>query len=372
MENNNVLSLNSFDDNSGKLTDEQKKIILDRCNAPGNPPGIKELCILVFGPGTDGRDRRSKLIKEFCGSMGKKFRVSNEYNKITDEVHFSPEQEQFIKKHVNQMNATEIARILWADPTITNLDARARATRYFIEKQAEYIHKPENDEIPSKEYEPPTTLQSACFRVNKYVREAISKEELEKDTRVRKNLECLIRFCHNPRVVSLMNRFEKQGDRNLFESCFIRYLYSIGEELSEPDLDGYVSLCLEVVNRTNLQGELERLNRMRDQSLDQDQKLSMSIVEMIGKIHTAIDNTEKRQNQLRQSLEGTRSKRLELKIQNNQSVTQLVEAWRQDDKRKRLIKLAEARRERNKNELIRLDNLDDLKVEMFGIDREAY
>ncbi len=369
------LTLDSLTAPENELTEEQKKNILDRCNAPGTPPSIKELCLLVYGPGVDGRDKRSRVIKEFCGSLGKEFRVSYEYHKQSDDVSFTPEQQELISNHCkgpNPLNATEIARILWSDPSIVNLDHRARAVKNHIESLPGLKYSQQNDEIPGKDYEPPTTLVQACYRVNKYVKDEINKEQLEKDTRVRNNLTCLIKYCHNTRYISLMNSFDSARDRNLFESCYIRYLHPVGDDLAEVDLDGYISLCLEVVNRTNLQKELEKLNRMRDLSLESDQRLSMSIVEMIGKVHSAIDNTEKRQNQLRQSLEGNRSKRLEQKLQANHSVIQLVEAWRQEEKRKRILKWSEMRRELVKDEITRLDNLESIVVEIFGMDREAY
>ena len=366
---------NILDDIPNGLTDEQKKAIITRCNSPGSPPSIKELCEIVFGPGVDGRDKRSRVIKEFCGSIGKKFRVSYEYVKQSEEIKFTQEQEEFIKKHTSgpgPMTATEIARVLWSEPTIGNLDHRARAVKRYIESLPTYTYSDINEEIPDKGYEPPRTLVQAAYRVNLYVKDAISKEQLEKDTRVRKNLECLIRFCHNPRFLSLIETFESQLDRKLFESCFIRYLYSVGDELSEVDLDGYISLCLEVVNRTKLQSELDRLTKMRDDAMSQDQRLSMSIVEMIGKVHGAIDNTEKRQSQLRNALEGNRSKRLDQKLQANHSVLQLVDAWRNEEKRKRMLKWADERAKSVKSEVERLDNLDSIKVEIWGMDKEAF
>ncbi len=358
--------------NEAVLSEQQKQAILARCNQPGNPPGLKELCEICFGPGVDGRDKRAKLIREFCGSMNKQFRLSYEYNKQSDGLIFSDDQQKFIKNHALQLTATEIARHLWSDPTIVNLDHRARAVKRFIETQADLVPSRINDDIPNDDYEPPRTIGSARTLVNEYIKDAITEEQLEKDTRIRKNLECLVRFMHNVRYLNLMRGFDTKGDRLMFENCFVRYLYNCGDDVTEIDVDSYISLCLEVVNRTNLQRELEKLNRMRDESLNEDKRLSMSIVEMIGKIHAAIDDTEKRQNQLRNNLEGTRSKRTELKLQNSQSVAQLVEAWRQEEKRKRMNKISDNRREMLTKEVDRLSNLDAIKVEIFGLDPEAF
>src|SRR3569623_1265937 len=115
----------NFADIPNGLTQEQKQKILDRCNAPGTPPTIKVLCEFIWGPGIDGRDKRSKPIKEFCGSLGKKYRVSYEYQKISDEIEFDEGQQKFIKQNCagqTPMTATEIARVLFGEPEIGNLD----------------------------------------------------------------------------------------------------------------------------------------------------------------------------------------------------------------------------------------------------------
>jgi len=124
-------------DDGFSLTEAQKQLIINRCKEPGTPPSIKELCILVLGHGTDGRDKRARLIREFCGTLGKELRVSYQYYKQSDDITFSPEQEQFIKKHASEMSATEIAKILWANPDIVNLDHRARAVKKYLESNME-------------------------------------------------------------------------------------------------------------------------------------------------------------------------------------------------------------------------------------------
>lgn len=358
-------------EDSNGLTEEQKTKILTACNAPGKPPSLKELCILVFGPGSDGRDKRARWVKEFCGQMGKEFSVSYVYNKVTEEINFTDDQKEFIKNHSNEMNSLEIARVLWGDVTLTPLDSRCRAVRRQLDELAVYNPKTDDD-LAVEDYTPPHTILQAAIKVNLYVRDALPKDVIEKDTRVRKNLDCLVRFCHNPRYLSLINSIQNNLDRTLFESSFIRYLYNIGDDLSEMDLDAYISLCLEVVNRTKLQRELEKLNDCRDNSVDSDQRLGIAVVQMIGEIHKAIDNNEKRQSVLRNSLEGTRSKRMEQKLQANASVIQLVDAWRNEEKRKRMLNLAKLRREKVAKSIEQLDTMDAIKVEIFGQDREAF
>jgi hypothetical protein len=47
-----------------------------------------------------------------------------------------------------------------------------------------------------------------------------------------------------------------------------------------------------------------------------------------------------------------------------------VEAWKREEDRKRIIKLAEKHRDDLKKEVERLSSMDALKAELFGLDKD--
>jgi hypothetical protein len=64
------------------LTDDQKKLILDRWNDKEKAaPGLKELIALAFGEGFDGRSFQGKAVKEYLASRSLRARPANEYLK---------------------------------------------------------------------------------------------------------------------------------------------------------------------------------------------------------------------------------------------------------------------------------------------------
>ena len=105
---------------------------------------------------------------------------------------------------------------------------------------------------------------------------------------------------------------------------------------------------------------------------EKDGKVYMNMVEMINNLNKTITDNEVRQDKLRKELTGLRSERIDLRTKENQSVLQLVEAWRDDEKRSLMIKLANKRKEEVKDEIKKQEDFDDLLSQLYGIDKMAF
>jgi hypothetical protein len=229
------------------------------------------------------------------------------------------------------------------------------------------------DDISGSKYNPPKSVYKAMRKVNKYILNAIREEEIDKNTKLQKQMNNLIGFLHMFRFLLLMNTFTSLKDKELFEASYVRYVWN-ALDITEADLDLICNLCLDIVNYTNLQSQLDSLRDMRDKCLDDNEgrKLSMSMVEEMKNIRKDMDENSKRQNATIKSLQGTRNDRAESKLKENKSVIQLMEAWQEEERRLKVIAYTNRKKVDIKTEINRLDSLDSIKVEIFGLSADAY
>ena len=57
-------------------------------------------------------------------------------------------------------------------------------------------------------------------------------------------------------------------------------------------------------------------------------------------------------------------------VQENASILNLVETWKEEESRKELIKMAELRKKAVKDEVEKLSTIDDIKARIFGLSEE--
>ncbi len=356
------------------LTEPQKSAILKIWNdSPENkPPSVKDITDKVFWVGLDARSKQARMVREYLATLGMKLKPIVPYDKM-EKIVLTPEQKEFIGKNCPVMTTVEMARILFEKPKLTNLDLESRAVVDYFKTLPKEVQFAAGDDVPEGNYRSPKSEEHCIARINKYVPGAIPKDEYVKNNKLQIYVQTTIKFLHKHRFILMMNNFISERDRTLFESSFVSYVWD-KPDLTAEELDAYLNLSADVVNYTRMQADLDNLAVIRDQSLSdsENKKLSMSIVESIGKMYGEMDSNLKRQEKTRESLQGKRKDRMEGKIRESASVIQLVEAWREKEKRDRLIKLGELRKKVVKDEIDRIDNLDIIKAEIFGLNKESY
>jgi hypothetical protein len=96
----------------------------------------------------------------------------------------------------------------------------------------------------------------------------------------------------------------------------------------------------------------------------------MALVESISTAQTEYNQCVNRQQKLLESLKEKRSDRLKKQIKDNASILNLVEMWKEEETRKKMIELAEARKRIVKSEIDNLASMDDFKARILGISEE--
>src|SRR5688572_30106871 len=109
------------------LTEEQKLQILDRINDGTKPiPTIKELIILVFNEAHDARTKFGMAVREFLAEKNIQYQAAKEWvpKKV---IELTEEQKSFIVNNIAAMKPLEMARTLFDNRELTNLDSETRS-----------------------------------------------------------------------------------------------------------------------------------------------------------------------------------------------------------------------------------------------------
>ena len=347
----------------------QQKIIDEWNSRKENPPSLKELVALAF-PHIDeylqdGRSKYGKAVKKFLASRDIKAKAAHEQK--GREIKLSEEDIKFLENNRYMMNALEMAKVLFKDESLTNLHQEVRVITEYLKSTS-----PTNaqEEVPQRnsdfEYKVPKTQYAAIQKVNKYVLEGINKDKIT--TKDKKNIDSLIAYLHTYRFLHQISNYTNDVDRDLFESSFVRYTHD-KSDLTQEEVDQYIVLSSEVVIASNIQRRVEHLQRLLDNAADDSEgrRISMGLVESINTAQNEYHQSVNRQNKLLSDLKEKRSDRLKNQIKENASIINLVQLWKEEESRHKLIKLAELRKKSIKDEVEKLSTMDEVKARIMGI-----
>lgn len=356
------------DDNEIILSEEQKLKILEALNAdPEKPPLIKDLIILAFGQSYDARTKYGLAIRKFVGEHGLKFRGSREWIPEKNIV-LTEEQKIFIGNNCNSMMPLEMARILFKNPELTNLDYETRAIQKYIKElptELKLLPEIQKEEINIEDYKPPKTMDQTILRINRYVISA----EYHKDNlseRQKKEIKKLMQYLHIHRFLVTINEYETIKDRELFESEYVRGVYNKAN-LTQEQLDQYIMYASAVVDEKTLGATIKQLRAIENECLANKNTTPQGLADRLNDLSDKYEKCIKRQNDLLKSLEGERKEQLKNQNQVKETVADILAFFQNEIKRQHLFALAQERREKVKAEINRIKSMDDIKAEMFGI-----
>lgn len=349
------------------LTMEQELKIVEFWNSRKEPPEIKDIAKEIFGEEFDGRSKQGSAIRNFLASRNLKSKNVGEY-KVKD-FKLSEDQITFITNNVSTMSVMEIANSLFPDRKLTPLHIEVRAISTLIKSFPSSTVYNAKDLEDNKEYKGPKTIDQAIYRVNKYINNAIDPKKITH--KVKQDLLMLINYLNSFRLKYVVDSFEENSDRELFESSFIGYTWD-KPDLTAEEVDSYINLSLDIVNLANTQKQINKLTKMLNDTADDSEgkKISMSLAETIHNAQTEYHQNKTRQQKLAEALQGKRSERINAQIKSNASILNLVSLWREEGERKKLIKYAKFQQDKLVEEIDRLTSLDDLKCKIFGISKE--
>lgn len=359
------------------LTPEQEKLVLDAFQAQGNQksPSISDLVHLAFPTlqDVDGRSLQGRAIKTLLANQGLKATVKSQYSPVA-KIELNDHQKEFITNNKIAMSAVEMAKILFNNSQLSNLNIETRCVAEFLRtvQSDEDVARVGQVDTPLDDYHPPKTIAGVLQRVDKYVfNHGINKESLS--AQHKSNLSALLSYLNIFRFINQINLYESQNARDLFESSFVRYTYD-KPDLTEEEVDQYINVSHDNVAMAATQVRMEHLSTMLDEgtgsNADERARISMSLVESIGNLSTELNQVAKRQQALLGDLKQKRSDRIASLRSANASILNLVQLWKEEVSRKKLIHLADARKELLKRSADELSDLDEVRCRIMGINMD--
>jgi len=352
------------------LTEEQQLKLLKEWNdRPDNPPSLAELVKIAFNrDDLDGRSKEGKAVKQFLASRQIKPRKSHEYE-AKGLIDLSVEQKEYISNNCYTMTGLEMAKVLFKNESLTNLSQETRSILEYMKTIPTNIkyHNNENENIPTEEYRPPRSEERMIAKINKYILDGIDKNKLTH--KHKKEINSLIGYMNTFRFCHQINLYDDEKDRELFESSFVRYTYD-KSDLTQEEVDQYIVLSTEVVISSNIQQTINVLQTQIDMAIQEDGKIPMALVEASNTARKEYNDCVNRQQKLLNDLKVKRSERLSKQVKETASIINLVQMWKEEESRAKLLKMAEMRKQVIEKEIDRLSTMDELKSKILGISKD--
>lgn len=352
------------------LTEEQQLMLLNEWNnRPDNPPSLAELVKIVFKrEDLDGRSKEGKAVKNFLASRQIKPKKSHEYQP-KGLIELDNDQKEYISNNCATMTGLEIAKILFKNESLTNLSQETRSILEYIKTIPTNIkyQKDEEENISTGGYKAPRSEERMLAKINKYILDGIDKNKITH--KQKRDVNSIIGYMNTHRFLHQINLYDDERDRELFESSFVRYTYDKGD-LTQEEVDQYIVLCTEVVISSSIQQTINVLQNQIDLSIQDDGKIPMALVEASNTARKEYNDCVNRQQKLLNELKVKRSDRLSKQVKETASILNLVEMWKEEESRAKLLKMAELRKQSLSNEIERLSSMDEIKCKILGISKD--
>ena len=352
------------------LSEEQKlKLLNEWNNRPDDPPSLAELVKIAFDrEDLDGRSKEGKAVKQFLASRQIKPRKSHEYE-AKGLIELDNERKEYISNNCHTMTGLEMAKILFKNNLLTNLSQETRSILEYMKVIPTNIkfNNTENEEAASGEYKPPRSEERMMAKINKYVLDGIDKNKITHGQK--REVLSLIGYVNTHRFIHQINLYDNEPDRELFESTFIRYTYN-KSDLTQEEVDQFIVLCTEVLISSNIQQTISVLQNQIDLAIQDDGKIPMALVEASNTARKEYNDCVNRQQKLNNDLKVKRSEKLSKQVKDTASIINLVQMWKEEESRAKLIKMAEIRKKSLEKEIDRLSSMDEIKCKILGISRD--
>jgi hypothetical protein len=357
-------------ENLPELTNEQQLKLLNEWNSrPDNPPSLVELVKLAFDrDDLDGRSKEGKAVKIFLASRQIKPKKSHEYQ-AKGLIELTIEQKEYVSNNCHTMTGLEMSKILFKNDELTNLSQETRSVLEYMKNIPSNIkfNNTENETASTEEYRPPRSEERMIAKINKYVLDGVDKNKLTH--KHKKEINSLIGYMNTHRFIHQINIYDNEPDRELFESSFVRYTYD-KSDLTQEEVDQYIVLCTEVVISSSIQQTINVLQNQIELSMQEDGKIPMTIVEASSTARKEYNDCVNRQQKLNNDLKVKRSDRLSKQVKETASIINLVQMWKEEESRNKLIKMAEMRKQVVEKEIDRLSTMDEIKSKILGISKD--
>ncbi len=349
--------------NNLELTEDQKKQIEREFK---KNPDLKNITQEVFGDEElDGRSKEGRAVRAFL--IRSELTFTTTLVEKVEEINLSSEKKQFLlSDNVERgMNALEITRLAFKDREIQPLSQPHRSIMEFLRRYRPEIVD-DNEMLTNDKWSPPKSLSRAIKKVNDWAGQRL--DEIEIQTKQKRMMEKLLFYLKSPRFVHFINQYSTLGDRDLFESEFVRTVWD-KPDLTNDELNLYITVCTNYVRQKHIQQRIDKLNAMLNDT-DNERDLTMRLTEIIKATSDELNQCEKRIESLTKDLNGSRQARLKAKGEQSGSIAALVEAFQEKEERDRMILMAEMQNKLIEEEADRLETMDEYKARILGISKK--
>lgn len=359
-----------------ELTPDEKEKALQLWKEHGDNIDLRKMCEEMFGS-PDTRVGRARALKTFF--TGKKIKIpTKSIQPEKKKFELSDHHKKFIINNKDVYDSKlELVRNCFDDPKMAAIHVKAKEAYKFLEEIGAYdFSKDDPDYLADKrhrgsEYKPPTTISQAVKLVNGCLKNKINADGMT--IREKRDMEALVSYMGKNRFLRQINGYDKPEDRTTFENSFISYVYDKGD-LTQEELDQYIILSNEVVSGFQIQKLKDKTLRAAEELLDADDNetkaIGKGLVDHAAQLNTEYNQCIKRQDTLFKNLTKKRTERIEALKGREYNLFNLVDSFREQENREKMVKIAEKYKEETRDKLNEMDEMDEMEAMLLGISPE--
>lgn len=346
-----------------ELSNSQKELIIENSKKISD---LTELTRLAFPDcdKIDGRSKQGRAVRAFLAQQ--QIEYETKHPEVKPPIDLTLEQKQFIDNSINEgMTCMQVASVLFPNMRVTHTTKEYLAVFEYVDEN-QNLETPATENAINKKYSPPKAQSKIIKKINDYCQKEIQEDKLS--VTERKGVEALGSFLGSPRFVQVINTYDSQADRDLFEAEFVRATWD-KPDLTSDEINLYINVCMDYIILKNIQSAINKLNRMFDEAEDQ-QDLTVRLAELLKTKSEEYNQCEKRMESLIQKLQGDRSKRISSHQKQNANILALVQLFQEEEERKVMIKIAQLQKRAAKEEADNIESMPDWKARVLGISKE--
>lgn len=284
-------------------------------------------------------------------------------------VLLTEEQLKYVKENYKEQNVLSLGKTLFPEraESMTPLHGECKAIQLFIKEFDPTFFKDMRRDMG--EYEPPKELNDLCALVSKSSNTPLNPDRLSTTDRA-----CVKFLAHNlasDRFRACMDQLTTERERGIFESEFVKATWD-KPDLTPDEVNLYINLCDEYINRDRVSRKYAKLDEAFFEIKDAKSEMSIKLSEMIKAVSSERDQAAKRIESLINKLNGDRAKRLKEKGARTVSITAAFEAFKSEEERRQMLKIAQVQREAIQEEQKNMEGMPAWKARILGIKKEMF
>lgn len=340
-----------------KLTKEQELLVLDTFQ---QTPNILEITQIVFkNEKLDGRSKEGKAVAKFLAKNGLKA-ITRKKEKLEDIILTDDQLAEIEDLKLENFNTCQIANSIFKRD-VEKLSKEWRAVNDIVNKDKQEERDTCRDS--SGKYLPPHAISRLIKKINDSSGYGLEERRLSRNQKL--CCEKLRVNLSNSRFIAIVNNYEGETDKELFEQEFIRLTWD-KPDLTADEINLYMNVSKEIINLESITKHLQKLNSMFESAEDQDE-MTVRLAEIIKAKSSEYHQCESRIENLTKKLQGDRGARLANKHKENASFLNVVQAFQEEEERQNMVKIAEAQKQLIKEEAFRLEGMSAWKARVLGI-----